>query len=184
MLPTTAQDGTLFRPGASCLEESVADMDFDLVIRLLQALHDASVEYVLVGGVAMSVHGLVRATEDIDLFVRLTSDNVARLRAALHEVWNDPNIDDITIEDLAGEYPVVRYGPPDTQLVVDILARLGSAFAYEDLEWEVLPLDGVEVRVATPRTLHRMKCDTVRPIDKIDAARLRAEFPQDIDDAG
>ena len=37
-------------------------------------------------------------------------------------------------------------------------------------------VEGVSVRVATPRTLHRMKRDTVRPQDRLDADVLRARF--------
>ena len=51
-------------------------------------------EYVLVGGVAMGLHGLVRATQDVDLFVRPEADNVARVKAALRAVWDDPAIDE------------------------------------------------------------------------------------------
>jgi hypothetical protein len=37
-------------------------------------------------------------------------------------------------------------------------------------------IEGVPVRVATPATLYRMKKDTVRPIDRADAAALRDKF--------
>ena len=37
-------------------------------------------------------------------------------------------------------------------------------------------LDGVTVRVATPRTLYEMKKGTGRPIDRADAANLRHKF--------
>jgi hypothetical protein len=37
-------------------------------------------------------------------------------------------------------------------------------------------VDGIRVRVATPRMLYRMKRDTVRPQDKIDASVLRERF--------
>lgn len=37
-------------------------------------------------------------------------------------------------------------------------------------------VEGVAVRVATPATLYRMKKDTVRPIDRADAAALREKF--------
>jgi hypothetical protein len=103
----------------------------------------------------------VRATEDADLFVRPDEENVARLRRALHRV---------------GAYPVVRYVSSDGRLTVDILARLGERFAYDDLEAEVLQLGDVDVKVATPATLWRMKRDTARAVDAEDAARLQAAF--------
>ena len=151
-------------------------MDFDKFLMLLDALHRRDVEYVLVDGVALNLHGIVRATEDIDLFVRAEEANVERLKDALREVWNDPSIDEISAEDLAGNYPTVRYGPPGETFVVDLLSRLGETFDYDDLEAELVVLDGVTVRVATPRTLYEMKKGTVRPIDRADAANLRDKF--------
>ncbi len=151
-------------------------MSFDRFLDLLRALGAHSVEYVLVGGVALNVHGIIRATEDIDLFVRATDENIERLRGALRAVWDDSAIDEIEAQDLAGSFPTVRYGPPDESFVVDILGRLGSEIDFEDLESEDVDLEGVSVCVATPATLYRMKRDTVRPVDRADAAALAERF--------
>ncbi len=59
---------------------------------------------------------------------------------------------------------------------LDILTRLGEAFSYEDLETQRLPFEGLMVSVVTPRTLYRMKKDTVRPKDRMDADALRRKF--------
>jgi hypothetical protein len=151
-------------------------MDFEKFLELLKALAREEVDYVLVGAVALTVHGIVRATEDVDLFVRPERDNVERLKRALLSVWDDPDIAQITADDLAGEYPTIRYGPPGEGFVIDVLARLGAAFAFEDLVAQTIMVEGVPVRVATPSTLYRMKRDTVRPIDRADAAALRQKF--------
>jgi hypothetical protein len=135
------------------------------------------VEYVLVGGVALNLLGLVRPTDDIDLFVRPTEEDVARLKKALRAVWDDPAIDEIAAAELAGDVPVVRYGPPDDQLMtVDVIARLGTAIRYEDIEFAIQIHDGIPVRVATPRMLYRMKRDTIRSRDRGDAERLTEKF--------
>jgi hypothetical protein len=154
----------------------------DDALRVIASLNQAGVDYVVVGGVALNVHGLVRATEDIDIFVRPDPENIARLRSALKTVWADPDIDGITAEDLCGEYPAVRYGPPEGSLYLDIIARLGETTRFADLEVEQKEIAGVLVRVATPRTLYRMKRNTVRPIDRADAQALRAAFG--LDDEG
>jgi hypothetical protein len=148
----------------------------DDVLRVVQSLNEAQVDYVVVGGVAINIHGLVRATEDLDIFIRPDADNVARLRAALKRVWDDPDIDQITAEDLLGDYPAVRYGPPEGTLYVDIITRLGEQTAFADLEAQEKVVDGVAITVATPKTLYRMKRDTVRPIDHSDASALRSVF--------
>ena len=148
---------------------------YDRLGDVLRALNDESVAYVLFGGQAVNAHGILRYTGDIDVFVEPTPENVQRLRQALRRVWNDPEIDEILVEDLAGDYAVVRYGTPD-DFVIDITSRIGTAFAFHDLESEIIIVAGVPARVATPRTLYRMKKDTVRPHDRADAAELRRKF--------
>lgn len=151
-------------------------------MRLFAALAAEGVAYVLVGGVAMNLHGVVRATEDVDLFVRPDADNVAGVRRALRRLYADPDIEGIRAEDLDGDYPVVRYVPPEGGLVLDLIARLGDRFAYDDLRSELRDLGGVSVRLATPSTLYAMKHDTVRPVDRADAERLRDAFGVGTDD--
>lgn len=151
-------------------------MDLSTVVAVLRALQEHEVRYVLVGGVAVNFHGLGRMTQDIDLFVTTDAANVASIRAALSSVFDDPSIDEISAEDLAGDYPTVRYVPPDEHFVIDLIGRLGDAFAFEDLDVLEMELEGVVVKVATPRTLYRMKKDTLRPVDQMDAEALRRKF--------
>src|SRR6476619_1515044 len=54
-------------------------MDRDEVFRVLRAFEAAGLEYVLIGAAAMGLHGVVRATEDLDLFIRATADHIERL---------------------------------------------------------------------------------------------------------
>ena len=62
-------------------------VDRDEILRVLRAFQDADLEYVLIGATAMAFHGVVRATEDVDLFVRATPENSERLRAALRTAY-------------------------------------------------------------------------------------------------
>ena len=152
-------------------------MDFEKALVFFRALRDQGVEYVLVGAIGMTVHGIVRATQDIDLFVRPEEDNIARLRCALQRVFpEDPSIGEITAADLAGEYPAIRYNSPDGSLMVDIISRLGHAFSFKDLRIEEKLYEGVPVIVATPETLYRMKRNTVRLQDRADAEVLKELF--------
>jgi hypothetical protein len=142
---------------------------------LLHALNAEGVDYVLFGGQAVNAHGVMRYTVGIDVFVDPTSDNVAALRRALRRLWDDPEIDEIRGEDLAGEYAVVRYGTLD-DFVIDVTGHIGDAFTFADIESETLSVAGVPARVATARMLYRMKKDTVRPQDRADAAALKQKF--------
>jgi hypothetical protein len=145
-------------------------------MRVLAAFARHRVDYVLVGSMAMAAQGLVRATRDLDVFVAADEANVGRLKAALRELFDDPAVEEIRSEELAGEYPALQYVPPQGDFWIDILARLGDAFRFADLEWEPLELEGVRIRVATPRMLYRMKKRTVRPQDRLDAELLRRRF--------
>ena len=91
-------------------------------------------------------------------------------------VTADASIDEIRVDDLLGDYPAVQYIPPDGLFPIDILVRLGSAFAYDNIESVPVVAAGVTVEVATPAMLYRMKRDTVRPQDRADAMRLRDRF--------
>ena len=124
----------------------------------------------------MNLHGLARSTEDLDIFVEPDAGNIERLKLALHDAIDDPDIDDITAADLLGEYPAVQYVPPEGAFRVDILTRLGAAFRFSDLETERVAYEDVMVTAITPRMLYRMKRDTVRPKDAADAAALRQRF--------
>jgi hypothetical protein len=145
-------------------------------MKLYAAFQREGVEYVLVGSMGMAVLGVIRATRHIDFFVEPSSESVARLRRALESIYADPSIAEITAEDLGGDYPAVQYVPPTGDFWIDILSRLGERFRYEDIEWQPVSAGDVVVRVATPRMLYRMKRDTVRPQDKLDAAELRRRF--------
>lgn len=149
--------------------------DEDRLRTVFRALGDERVAYAVVGAVALGLHGLARATADVDLFVRPDPENIERLKSALRSVFDDPEVENISAADLCGDYPAVRYQPPDG-FGFDILTRLGDAFRYEDLEFEEKVYDGVAVRVVTARTLWRMKKDTVRPADRFDADALAQRF--------
>jgi len=152
-------------------------MDRDEIMRVLRAFESAGLEYVLIGAAAMGFHGLVRVTEDLDLFIRATAENVEKLRAAFRAVYEgDPHINDISAADLLGEYPSVRYVPPSGDLYFDVMTRLGDVASFESIEAEVKEEDGTHIRVATPAALYRLKKGTIRKQDHVDAAALRERF--------
>jgi hypothetical protein len=151
-------------------------MDCDDLLRVSRAFQNQNLEYVLIGATAMGFHALVRSTEGVDLMIRPTPENIERLQKALLESYaEDPSIPDIRTEDLLGDYPAVKS-----------TLRTATFFRYFDTAWEVASFDtieapvveveGVRVRVATPRSLYELKRNTVRPIDRQDAARLRERF--------
>jgi len=152
-------------------------VDRDEIIRVLRAFEMAGFEYVLIGAAAMGFHGIVRATEDLDLFIKATPENVEKLRSALRQAYdNDPQVNEISSADLLGEYPAVRYVPPTGDLYFDVLTRLGEVASFDTIDAQIKDVQGTKVRVATPLALYRLKKDTVRVQDHVDAAALKERF--------
>jgi len=144
---------------------------FEAYMRILEAFEKEELDYVLVGGFAVIFYGMQRLTRDIDIFIKMVPQNIKKLRKALRSVFNDPSIKEITLSALQ-KYPVIRYGSPNG-LVVDILSRLGDVATYHDIAYKVIDIQGIKIKVATPETLYRLKKDTVRPEDQLDAKFLK-----------
>ncbi len=153
-------------------------MTLDEAKAILEALNREGVEFVVIGSMAMAAQGLPRATQDLDLFVSPALSNLQALKRAMLAHFDDPNVEEISPEELAGDYPAVEYVPPHGRFSVDILTRLGEAFSWEDLRKgaQEIPMGEIRVRVASPSMLYRMKRDTVRPQDRADAERIREAF--------
>jgi hypothetical protein len=54
-------------------------------LALLATLREHNVEFVIIGGFSVAVHGVIRATKDIDIVPEPSSANLARLAAALRQ---------------------------------------------------------------------------------------------------
>lgn len=155
-------------------------MDQTRLLDIFRAFQKFEVDYAIFGAIALGLHGLARATADLDVFLAPNRENIERLKAALKTVFDDPSIDDISVDELCGDYPAVRYWPPEG-FGLDLLTRLGEAVLFDDLDIEEKDFEGVPVWVVTARTLWALKKDTVRPADRIDAGALADKFGFDED---
>jgi len=144
----------------------------DLIEKFFQVIEQfeqEKVEYVLIGGLAVVLHGFPRFTQDIDIFVRPTEENVAKIRKALQKLFNDTSIEEITSEEL-DKYPVIRYGTPEG-FNIDLIGRIGEAFGFDDMRYQEVVLEGHAVRLATPESLIQLKENTMREIDLPDGSQ-------------
>lgn len=154
-----------------CSHQVIGYMDiYEKFIRVLSALQEENVEYILIGGFAVVLHGLPRVTQDIDLFLKPTEENIAKLKKALQEVFHDPDIHEISLEEL-NRYPVIRYGTPDG-FSIDLIVNIGEMFSFDDIQYETVNIDGQTMRIATPHSLLEMKRNTYREIDQLDVKFL------------
>lgn len=87
---------------------------------ILSAFIEERVEFLVVGGYAMAFHGYVRATGDIDLWIRSTPENAERVWKALN-TFGAP-LFDLTKEDLQTPGMVFQMGLPPSR--IDIITEI------------------------------------------------------------
>jgi hypothetical protein len=91
-------------------------------ISLLAAFAAARVEFAVVGGVAVNMHGYVRATNDLDIFIRPTEENAHAAFQALLALGVP--LDGLSPGDLLDDEENLRFGPEEDH--IDVLASIGE----------------------------------------------------------
>ncbi len=154
-------------------------------VALLRALHDAGVRHIVVGGLAVSAHGYVRPSKDLDIVPDADRANLARLAQLLRDL----GARQVGVGDLdPSEFPFDPTDPDDiaegsnfrlhTRLgdldVMQWLAGLEDDDAYGVLVTEAIEgeLEGIPIRICGLRHLRAMKEAAGRPRDLDDLANL------------
>jgi hypothetical protein len=91
-------------------------------ISLLAAFAAAKVEFAVVGGVAVNMHGYIRATNDLDIFIRPTAENALAAFNALRTLGIP--LEGLTPADLLDDEDNLRFGPGEDH--IDILSSIGE----------------------------------------------------------
>jgi hypothetical protein len=147
--------------------------------RLLTVLTDAGVEFIIIGGFAATAHGSAHVTVDLDVVYRRTTENMARLAAAL-----------------APLQPYLRGAPPglpfrfDVETIkrglnftlatsagdLDLLGEAAGGGTYDAIlpRSEIRDLLGLECRFVNLETLIHLKRAAGRPKDIERIAELEA----------
>jgi predicted nucleotidyltransferase len=144
------------------------------LVALCGHLNEAGARYVVIGGMAVIQAGFVRATEDIDLLVDASPENITRLRQALRSL-PDRAIDEMADSDL-DQYVVVRVAD---EVVVDLM-KAACGIEYEEASQSIISIviDGVTIPFASPRLLWRTK-QTLRDKDRLDRTFLTSILAPD-----
>jgi hypothetical protein len=113
--------------------------DFKEFLKLFNAHR---VEYLVVSGYAVGVHGYPRATVDLDVWVRSSSDNATRIIAALHAFGFAATAPDPRL--FLSDRTIVRFGVPPfrIELMTSIDGVVFDACARRAF---VVDIDGTEV---------------------------------------
>ena len=97
---------------------------------LLSAFNAHHVEHLVVGAHALAAHGYVRATKDLDLWVRPDRDNARRTLAAL-AAFGAP-LSDLTEQDLSNPGLIFQIGVPPVRIdVITAIDGVGFAEAWQ-----------------------------------------------------
>jgi hypothetical protein len=140
--------------------------DFKEFLRLLSAKR---VDYLLVGGYAVGLHGYPRATADLDVWVRPTPANADRIIAALREFgFEAPTLDAAL---LLNPRSIVRFGVPPFRIEV-MTAIDGVEFAGCRERAVEFDIDGLPVPVISLADLKANKKAAGRHKDLADLDNL------------
>ena len=136
---------------------------------LLACLADAKVEFVLVGAYALALHGVPRATGDLDVYVQPTPENAESVLRAL-EAFGFGGLD-LSVVDFSTEDRVVQLGYPPVR--VDLLTSISGVSWSEAVESaETFRFGPIEVRYLGRDTLIKNKRATGRTKDLADIEAL------------
>ncbi len=146
---------------------------------LLEILHRGGVEFILVGGVAATLHGSARLTQDVDVVYARSPDNIARIVQALSPyrayLRGAPAglpfvLDEATIR--AG----LNFTLTTTLGDLDLFGEIAGGGAYEALLPQTVEIDvfGFKVRCIDLVTLIKVKRAAGRPKDLEALAELEA----------
>jgi len=134
-------------------------------------LNKCSVDFVLVGGYALGLHGVVRATGDIDFFYRRTKAVVRRLCEAMEHFGAPPEV--IDEASLLTPQIVTQFGKPPYR--IDLLNEIdGVSFDEVWAGATSTTIQGQQIRVIGLKELRANKTATGRKKDADDVRKLGA----------
>jgi hypothetical protein len=139
---------------------------------IVVAFADNDVEFVVVGAYALAFHGAPRASGDIDLFVRPSPENAARIIRALNDFGAPVLSHGISAADFARPGAVYQLGVPPRR--IDVLTEI-SGVTFEDVWASRVPVevDDRRVHIIGRDAFIKNKGASGRPKDLADIARLK-----------
>lgn len=142
--------------------------------RILEDLNEAEVRYILIGGIALIRHGVVRATRDIDAVFDPDPENVSRIQS-LASKWGATRPDGSRIPDegISSDRSIHLATPMGD---LDLVSEAVAGFKFEQLlaRSETRKVDGVEAPICSLADLVAMKRAVGRERDLADLADLEA----------
>ncbi len=153
--------------------------------RVISALESAYVRYLVVGGVAVVLHGYLRTTADLDLVIQLERANVERAISALTALGLQPRIpvapDQFADPRQRSEWVSTKgmtvfslWDPSSPGFSVDLFAEEPFDFDTAHARATRVPIGSAEAAVVGRSDLIAMKRAVARPRDLDDVLHLEA----------
>lgn len=153
------------------MSRPVLNRDF---LDMLRALTREEVEFLIVGAHAMAVHGVPRATGDIDIWVRPSRANAKRVLSALLEFGAPVAVHGISLEDLEKPDMVYQLGLPPRR--IDLMTGIsGVDFDEAAVSRVMVELEGVRIPVIGRKDLVLNKRASGRTKDLVDLEILERQ---------
>jgi predicted nucleotidyltransferase len=139
--------------------------------KLLAKLARAEVKFIIVGGVAVALNGFVRTTEDVDILIEASSENVTRLIDELANFGEGyaRGLSSADFSDSEGAVRIIEDFPLDVFTVMR-----GNRYAELVRSTKTTQIGDVDVRYLNAEALIALKSDSQRDQDRIDVSALRA----------
>lgn len=152
--------------------------------QFFSALNRKRVRYLVVGGIAVNLYGIERATGDIDIAVDLEDKNVRKFIEAIKELGLKPRIP-VKLEDFADKQMREKWlkekgmvvfsimDPKTPFFLLDVFTEVPFDFRKAYQECEKMKSGTAVIPVASIRQLIELKEKTERPQDKADIFYLK-----------
>ncbi|MEI8141203.1 MAG: nucleotidyltransferase [bacterium] len=138
------------------------------LLRVCSLLNRYEANYLVIGGYACILHGMVRTTEDVDILIEESAANYQRIIDALSEL-EDHAARELTLQDFE-ENVVIKVAD---EVEVDVSRRAWSVTYSEAIPHaQKREISGITVPYLSLRDLIASK-GTYRDQDQVDVARLR-----------
>ncbi len=147
-------------------------MFVDLLARIARALDDARIDYMVIGGQAVLIHGEPRLTRDIDVTLGASLDRLDEVVQVVRRIGLEPLVDPKTF---APDTMVVPCSDPRTEIRVDVVLA-DSPYEIEAMQRTVsVEMAGHPVRFASPEDLviHKVIAGRARDLDDARSVVLR-----------
>ena len=150
---------------------------------VFEALSLEKIKYLIVGGLAVNLHGVPRLTYDIDIIISIDKENILRLNAVLKKLGyvprlpvNPDNLADVKIlKDWIENKNMTAfsfYHSKENNKVIDIVISYPLSFSDAYARAEKRTVNNIEIPIVSIDDLISMKEFAARPKDLSDRDML------------